>query len=135
MTGAEIVGPERTPNAVKPAQQMMGWGKVGFLLLPTMWALIAGADLILCAFFILIFSVVVVLHPHAYKEIAPSMAFLGGACLVFGAILIYPIRFFRELRLRKRETGSIFPSGEELGAIRYRRQHPPAWVRITLPHG
>jgi hypothetical protein len=131
MAEAENGGPERALDTVERVEPMTGWGKAGFLYLPTIWALIAGAHLIVFASFLLALVVVLFLHPHL-KGFAPSIVFLAGGCVIFGAILIYPIHFFRKMRVRKRETGSIFPSGEELAAIRYRRQHAPAWVRTCV---
>jgi peptidoglycan/LPS O-acetylase OafA/YrhL len=36
------------------------------------------------------------------------------------------------MRIRMRETGSLFLRGEELVAFRYRRKHPPAWMRVWV---
>lgn len=132
MAKARIVGSDHPLGAARCAQPMTGWGKVDFLFLPVSWTLIAGPLLIVSAFSLLAFIVALVRHAQTFKEIAPSLLIVGVACIIFGAILAYPIHFFRKMRHRKRLTGSIFPAGEEFAAFRYHREHPSTWKRILL---
>ena len=139
MAEAENDGPKSALNDSEPVASMTFWEKVGFFFFPTGWALIAAPLLLIAAFLLVGFTVAFVLHPHLFKqdaywlrEGASWLLLLAAVCAVFGAILVYPVRFFRKMRTRKRKTGSVFPSGDDLIAFRHRWEHPPLWMRILV---
>ena len=135
MAEAENDGPKPALNDIEPVPSMTFWEKVGFLWFPTYLTLVAAPFFLIAAFLLAGFTVVFVLHPHLFKQEqgAHSLLWLAAGCAVFGAMLVYPARFFRKMRKRKRETGSLFPSGEELAALWFRKEHPPVWMRILVP--
>ena len=134
MAEAGTDAPEPALNDIERIPSMTFWEKVDFFYFPISWVLVAAPVFLIAAFLLAGFSVVFLLHPHLFKQEqgATSLLWLAAVCAVFGAILVYPVRFFRKMRTRKRGSGSSLPSGEELVAFRYRRWHPPVWLRICV---
>jgi hypothetical protein len=134
MAEGESASPEQELNDIERVPSMTFWEKVGFLWFPSFWALIAAPLLLQFASYFFTFAFALLRHPQLFKQGAfwSWLAFLVANCAAFGAILVYPVRFFRKMRIRKKETGILFPGGEELVAFRYRRKHPPAWMRIWI---
>ena len=137
MAEAESDCPEQALNDVERVPSMTFWEKVGFSWFPSLWALIAAPLLLLFAFYFFTLALALLRHPHLFKQGGASwLLFLAASCIVLGAILVYPVRFFRRMWIRKRKTRSLFPSGEDLLAFRfrreYRREHPPVWMRVYV---
>ncbi|HTW82252.1 MAG TPA: hypothetical protein VME23_22085 [Terracidiphilus sp.] len=122
-----------------PVARMTRWEKCGFWIPPVCWGLCAVVPFFVSASFLMAFAVSLLIHfqgiihhPDWLKNIGPSMAFLAGMLVISGALLVYPVSAFRKMARRKKESGSIYPSGEELIARRNRWEHPPAWLRIVV---
>lgn len=134
MVEAESDGPEPALNVIESVPSMTFWEKLDFFALPTCWALIVAPILLIAAALLAGSILAFLFHPHPrahlFEQSASLLLLLAAMCAIFGAILTPSIRFVRKMRMRRRETGSIFPSGAELVAFRYRRWHPPLWLRI-----
>ena len=77
------------------------WEKVGFFFLPIFLPLfmpIAAFFLHLC---------VSTPSPRLVESGRVLVVFIAFSCVVFGAILVYPVWFFCKMRARKRKTGSL----------------------------
>jgi hypothetical protein len=136
MTEAESDGPEPTSSDVERIPSMTFWEKVGFSFLPIFMV----PFMPIAALFFFSFTFAFLRDPYLFKRESqeflkqgtPLLVFTVVSCAIFGAILVYPVQFFRKMRIRKRTTRSLFPSGGELVALRYRRKHPPAWMKIYV---
>jgi len=118
-----------------PVARMTRWEKCGFWIPPVCWGLCAVMPFLLSALSLIAFSVSLVIRlqgvirdPELLKNLGPTIVLL----VIPGAVLMYPVSVFRKMARRKKETGSIYPSGEELIARRNRWEHPPAWLRIAV---
>jgi len=110
---------------------MTRWEKCDFWFLPTLWALCWGVPFLISASFLVALGVSFLIHlqgyihhPEWFKNLEPSLVFLTAMLVISGAILIYPVSIFRKMTHSKKESGSLYPSGEELTARRFRREHP-----------
>jgi predicted membrane channel-forming protein YqfA (hemolysin III family) len=130
MTQPGIDRSKQALDDIEIVPSMTFWEKVSFLWWPTYSTLIAAPLLLILAYGLALVTIGLFFHPHSFKQGVSSLLFIVAGCVVFGALLVYPLRFFRKLRIRKRRSGSHFPSGGELVGLRLRKKHPSAWVRI-----
>jgi hypothetical protein len=125
-------------NALDEVERLppMAFGeKFLFLAFPA-WVTIVGMPFFLSAYFSIRIPILLFLHPPPYKyikQLEPTLVYLFVSTLVFAAILLYPVSVIRRMVRRKRATGSTFPSGEELAAIRLRWKNPSWWKRAYPP--
>jgi len=131
MAEAENGGPKPALSDVELVPPMTFWEKVGFLALPVVWALLMP----ITALLFIALTLPLLLHPRDFfnqflDQSASLQIFMVASYLLFAAILIYPVRFFRKMFIRKRKTGSILPVGGELAALWFRKKRPPLWMRI-----
>ena len=130
---------EQNLREIDGVAKMTRWEKFEFWFSPVFWATSMGA-LFLVSAFCVVGTVVIVLfhfqiaihHPDRLKYIGTYLAYLAAALAISGAVLLYPIKVFRKMARRKKESGSLCPSGEELAARRYRQEHPSVWLRIPV---
>jgi len=102
MAEAESNGPEQALNDVERVPSMTFWEKVGFSWFPSFWALIAAPLLLLFAFYFFTLALALLRHPHLFKQGGASwLLFLAASCIVLGSILVYPVRFFCKMRMRR----------------------------------
>jgi hypothetical protein len=118
---------------------MTRWEKFEFWLFPVGWAFSAGLLFLISALLLLGYSVAALLHlqaighhPGALKNLGLTLAILVPVLAISGALLIYPVKVFRKMARRKKESGSPYPGGGELIARRNRWEHPPVWLRIVV---
>jgi hypothetical protein len=129
MAEGESARSQQALDDIEHISPMTLWEKVGFSFLP----ILLTSFMPIAALFFFAFTFAFLLHPHSlFNQGASLLGFIAFSWVVFGAILVYPVWFFRKMLTRKRETGILFLGGEELVAFRYSRKHPPAWMRIWI---
>jgi hypothetical protein len=130
---------EQSLREIDGVAKMTRWEKCGFWYFPVFWALSAGTLFLVLALIFVGYLLILLLHfrtiihhPGGLKDWGSALALVAGLLLISGAVLIYPVSVFRKMPRRKKQTGSPYPSGEELIARRYRDEHPPVWRRILV---
>lgn len=130
---------EQNLREIDSVARMTRWEKFEFWLPPTCWGFCAGVPFLVSSSFLIAFSLSLLIHLQGYihhpewlKNLGPSLVFLTAMLAFSGALLIYPASVFRKMARRKKESGSLYPSGEELVARRHRWEHPSAWLKIAV---
>jgi hypothetical protein len=122
---------ENALNEVERVSPMTLREKCDFLIFP-LWLATIGTALLPTAAALIALSVLVVIHPPLIRQYASVLALYSAMLLIFAAILIHPVSVARKMILRRRTSGSFFPSGEELAAFRLRNQNRPSFQRIFV---
>lgn len=119
--------------------RMTRWEKFEFWFSPVFWTSSMGVLFLVCALcaagtvvIVLFHLQIAIHHPDRLKYVWTYLAYLAAPLAISGAVLIYPVSVFRKMARRKKETGSPYPSGEELIAHRYRSEHPAVWSRVAI---
>ncbi len=132
--------PELSQGAAGCVPGMTRWERFVLCLWPAWLALLAIPLLAVTAFGLIKINIAFWPNSHWYfhhrdrlKMVMETvLAVLAYTAVILGALLVYPALFFRRMLRRKKETGSVFPQGEELAAHRRKRKTPSLWTKTWV---